>query len=127
MGLNQLRIINQFIIVALLVILISIVSVIIIRKKVGQRAADTLDGSTLCSGGFCLWSLCFGVSCANLHILPASCVYGMAVPACRRKRSDEVARDQVCRVPILFRIRISSPNTLTRMKFSMIREEMRSE
>ncbi|MBQ5539264.1 MAG: HAMP domain-containing protein [Bacteroidales bacterium] len=44
MGLNQLRIINQFIIVALLVILISIVSVIIIRKKVGQRAADTLDG-----------------------------------------------------------------------------------
>ena len=44
MGLNQLRIINQFIIVALLIILISVVSVVVIRRKVGQRAADTLDG-----------------------------------------------------------------------------------
>ncbi|MBR4677596.1 MAG: HAMP domain-containing protein [Bacteroidales bacterium] len=51
MGLNQLRIINMFIIVALLVILISILSVIIIRKKVGQRAADTLDGINRIANG----------------------------------------------------------------------------
>ncbi|MCR4559531.1 MAG: HAMP domain-containing protein [Bacteroidales bacterium] len=51
MGVNQLKIINMFIIVALLVILISILSVIIIRKKVGQKAADTLEGINRIANG----------------------------------------------------------------------------
>ena len=44
MGENQLRIINMFVIVFLAIILISIISSVVLNRKVGQRASVTLDG-----------------------------------------------------------------------------------
>jgi methyl-accepting chemotaxis protein len=51
MGMNQLRIINMFIAVCLIVFLISITSSVILSKKVGQRASDALEGIDRISKG----------------------------------------------------------------------------
>ena len=51
MASNQLKIINMFVLVALLIILISVIAVAVIKKKVGQRAADTLESINSIAAG----------------------------------------------------------------------------